>query len=67
MFQENEFRAEIARRGLTIKEVAKMLGIDPVSLYRKMKGKSDFFRNEIQTIREKFSLTDNDVIKIFFA
>lgn len=67
MFQENEFRAEIARRGLTIKEVAKMLGIDPVSLYRKMKGESDFFRNEIQTIREKFSLTDNDVIKIFFA
>lgn len=67
MFQKNEFKAELVRRGLSVEQVAKMLGIDTVSLYRKMNGESDFFRNEIDVLRRKLNLSDADLLKIFFA
>lgn len=67
MFQKNEFKAELVRRGLSVEQVAKMLGIDPASLYRKINGESDFFRNEIDALRTKLDLSDDDILKIFFA
>lgn len=67
MFQKNEFKAELVRRGLTVEQVARHLGIDPASLYRKMNGESDFFRNEIDTLRNQLSLSDDDIMRIFFA
>lgn len=67
VFQKNEFKAELARRGLTQRNIAGFLGIDPVSLYRKMTGESDFYRNEIEIIRQKLSLSNRDIMRIFFA
>ena len=66
-FQKNELKAEIIRKGYSIAEVAKAVGIDVASLHRKMSGKSDFYRSEIQKIREILNLSEQDLLRIFFA
>jgi transposase-like protein len=67
MFQKNEFKAEVVRRGLSLDEVAKAIGINPASLHRKMNGTSDFYRGEIEQIIKLLGLNGEDVIRIFFA
>ncbi len=67
MFKRNEFRAEVVRRGMTIDDVAKAIGINPASLHRKMNGTSDFYRGEIETIVHLLNLSGDDVLRIFFA
>lgn len=65
MFDEKRFRAQIVLRGMTVSEVAEKLGIDSATLYRKMSGKSDFFRGEIQKLCEILEI--EDPASIFFA
>lgn len=67
MFQKNEFKAEVMRRGLSLEDVANALKINPVSLHRKMNGTSDFYRGEIELIIKLLGLSGDDVIRIFFA
>lgn len=67
MFQKNEFKAEVMRRGLSLEDVANELKINPVSLHRKMNGTSDFYRGEIELIIKLLGLSGDDVIRIFFA
>lgn len=67
MFQKNEFKAEVMRRGLSLEDVANALKINPVSLHRKMNGTSDFYRGEIELIINLLGLSGDDVIRIFFA
>lgn len=67
MFNKNEFRAEVIRRGLTLNQIAEGLGISPTSLNRKMNGESDFFRNEIEKIIHTLHLSGEEVLRIFFA
>lgn len=50
MFNKRLFKAQVVLKGKTLRAVAKELGIDEATLYRKMNGESDFFREEIQTI-----------------
>lgn len=65
MFQKNEFRAEVVRAGISFEKVAKVLGINHVSLYRKMNGTSDFYRWEIEKIIHLLNLSKGDVFRIF--
>lgn len=67
MFKRNEFMAILALKSLSIAEIAKVLSLSPVTLYRKMNGESDFYRNEIEIIRKFLKLSDEEVFKIFFA
>ena len=67
MFQKNEFKAEIIRKGLTIEAVAKAIGIDSATLHRKMNGNGDFYRNEIEKLINLLDLSGEDVLRIFFA
>ncbi len=67
MFQKNEFKAEVVRRGMSLDDVAKAIGINPASLHRKMNGASDFYRGEIEKIVKLLDLSGSDVIRIFFA
>ena len=67
MFQKNEFMAELVRRNLTVKGVAKSVGMDASTLHRKMNGESDFYRGEIEKFVKLLNLTGADVIRIFFA
>lgn len=65
MFDERAFREIIKDRGMTLSEVADMLHINLVTLYRKMKGESDFYRNEMDTLIRELSIDEPN--KIFFA
>lgn len=64
MFKKNEFKAEVVRKGLTLAEVARELGLDPASLSRKINGNSDFYRGEIERIINFLNLSGEDVLRI---
>lgn len=61
-----ELKAECARHSLTLEQLASKIGISSTSLYRKMSGKTEFYRNELQTIRDVLYLDDEQFLHIFF-
>ena len=65
MFDERKFRAALMLKGISLSEVAKAMGINVVTLYRKMSGESDFYRNEIQKFCELTGIENPS--EIFFA
>ena len=67
LFQKNECKAEVVRRNLTLENVASAIGIDVATLHRKMNGASDFYRSEIEKIIKYLNLSNEDVLRIFFA
>lgn len=67
MFNEKKFRGVSAERGVKMRTIAESLGIDPATLYRKVKGNSDFTRAEIQEIVKLLSLSAEEVQEIFFS
>lgn len=50
MFSEKRFKAQMVLAGLNQEEVAKALGIHPVTLYRKIRNNGDFSRDEISKL-----------------
>lgn len=60
-----ELKAECVRRGVTLEELASRIGINNATLYRKMTGKSEFSRNELQAIRDILYLNDEQFLHIF--
>lgn len=67
MFKKNEFKAAMARKELSVTDIAKEMGIDPATLFRKISGQSDFYRNEIEKLCQILELSAEDTLKIFFA
>lgn len=67
MFRKNELKAEIARAGMTYETLARAVGINASSLYRKINGRTDFYRYEIVKITEVLHLDDATMRRIFFA
>ena len=67
MFKINLFKAKLALNKKTIKDVAETIGVSEATLYRKIGGKSDFTRNEIQLMRKYLNLSAMDIEEIFFA
>lgn len=65
MFRENELKAQMARKGVSQEELAKALGINVTTLWRKIKADGNFTRNEISAIIDYLELEDPD--SIFFA
>ena len=58
---------KIRRAGERVEDLAKALGIHPQTLRAKMRGyRSQFTQSEIQAIAERYSLTPDEVNKIFF-
>jgi len=64
MLNERRFNAAIALKGETRADAAKIMGMNPATLFRKMNGKSDFYRAEIQRFCEYYNVAPQD---IFFA
>ena len=58
MFNERRFKAQVVLAGMTMRQVAAELGIDEATLYRKMSGKSDFYRKEIQQLCNLLEIED---------
>ncbi|MEG0359690.1 MAG: helix-turn-helix transcriptional regulator [Anaerorhabdus sp.] len=52
-------------KGKTMRGLANYLGISKSTLYRKLNGESDFYREEMQKAREY--LEENNLDFIFFA
>ena len=67
MFNKDHFQAKYIEHGLNAVDVAKIMGINPATLSRKMNGESDFTRNEIQLFRSKLELSAREIDYIFFC
>jgi transcriptional regulator with XRE-family HTH domain len=67
MFNGNILKAKMVEKGVSMERLANVLGINTATLYRKIKGISDFSRADIQAIRSTLSLTLDEVDRIFFA
>lgn len=65
MFDKLEFNAQMARKGKRRVELAKVLGIDPSTLYRKIENDGDFDRDQISIILDFLEI--DDPMPIFFA
>ena len=65
--EKNELRAEIARHGDTCESLAKTLGITLAAFSKKINAKNDFKQSEIRAIMDRYELSPDDVVKIFFA
>jgi predicted transcriptional regulator len=65
MINANMLKGHIVTNGLTVKKIAKIIGIDAATLYRKINGQSDFYCHEIIDICRILNI--KDPIPIFFA
>lgn len=67
MFNKNKLRAKVIEKGFTMKQIAEVLRINEVTLYRKINGTSDFTRKEIQKLKEILKLDAKTTEEIFFT
>lgn len=67
MLNVKKFRSVLILKGITYKNIAGLLNINVTTLYRKLNGESDFYRNEIDIIAKHLKLTLEEVEEIFFA
>lgn len=65
MFNKRKFRAAVIENGKTMEDVANHLGINETTLWRKVNGKTEFKREEIQLICGFLNL--DSPVDIFFA
>ena len=65
MFNEKKFRSLLKEKGITIQKVDDILNIDISTLYRKMNGTSDFYRNEMDSLIRELEIENPS--EIFFA
>ncbi|MCI7759291.1 MAG: toxin-antitoxin system, antitoxin component, Xre family protein [[Eubacterium] saphenum] len=63
----NELKAELARAGFSIPQIADKIGISKKAFYCKLEGTSEFKQNEIKELKRLLSLSDSRVSEIFFA
>ena len=66
-FNEPLFRYLIAKKGKSIDDAAVVMGINKATLYRKINGKSEFLRDEIQKFCIAFADSEINPMNIFFA
>jgi len=65
MFNKNEFKAQLVRKDMTMKELAMFLEIDESTLYRKIQDDGRFTRKEINAMIERLEIENPQ--EIFFA
>lgn len=64
----NKLKGKIVERGLSITEVAKMIGIDRSSLYRKLNNEGETLTiKEANSIVRILNLPPNEAAEIFFG
>jgi len=62
----NELKAAMARHNDTQEKLAEFLGLQTSGVSARISGKIDFRRSEINKIRERYNLSDQETINIFF-
>jgi len=63
----HELRAEIIRRGTSISEVAKKIGISRETFWRRLKDPGSFKVSEILAIQNALGLDESKVLSLFFS
>ena len=63
----NKLRYFVADRGKTLSALGRALEISKTALYRKMSGKTEFTREEIERIIHFLDLSERDTMDIFFT
>lgn len=53
-------RAEMARRGMSPKDLAEMLGITTQSVHNRLRGKCPWKKTEITVLCDKYGLSEED-------
>lgn len=67
MVNERLLKARMVENGYNDQSLSRAIGIDTSTFYRKKAGNSDFYRKEIQAIKDCLCLSGEDVDRIFFA
>ena len=62
-----ELKVKLMRSNMSVEDLAQRMGINKVTLYRKIKGESQFDLNEIKEVAEILNLTQNEIFSIFFT
>ena len=62
----NIYLLEMKMKGKTNEDMARRIGVDPATFYRKKTGRSEFTRSELQAIRSELSLSQEELESIFF-
>ena len=65
--QINEFKAEVARNGMTMEELAGATGITRTTLWRRLSKPNEFELIEIKSIAKVLHLSKSKILDIFFA
>lgn len=65
MFDKNKLKGKIVECGYSVEQIAKILGVNPATLYRKLSQESEFTRNEIATLKSTLKLTVSEINEIF--
>jgi transcriptional regulator with XRE-family HTH domain len=63
----NELKAVMKRHDDTQEKLAEVLGLQVSGVSERVNGKIEFRRSEINAIRERYNLSAEETIKIFFA
>ena len=66
MLNANMLRAEIVMNDLKLSEFSEKVKIKKCALYRKLAGKTEFSRGEIERIYKALNLSADQVMAIFF-
>ena len=67
MYSERKFKEKLVGAGLTVEKLSENIGINPATLYRKINGKSEFTRIEMQIIQNALHLSREELCAIFFT
>lgn len=68
MVDVNKLKGRIVEKGLTVGELAAIIGIDKTTIYRKLKGNGDDFSiSEADSIAKALSLNSSEATAIFFS
>lgn len=67
MVNTNKLRGKIMEQGLTIGELAPLVGISPSTLGRKIKNRADMTLGEVEAIRCVLNIAPERVMEYFFA
>ena len=62
-----EFKVAQIRADISKEDMAKKLGINIATLYRKINGESEFTLSELKLLKEILELSKEDVDRIFFG
>ncbi|KFX57154.1 MULTISPECIES: helix-turn-helix transcriptional regulator [Clostridium] len=62
----NLLKAHMALKGKSINEIVDLLGISKSTIYRKLKGKSEFTRKEMLLLINFLNIGNEEAANIFF-